>query len=235
MVALDVDELSDAETLVSSLKNLNVTYKIGNQLGTFEGWRTAIEFAQAHDAKIFCDTKFKDIPETVKKSARAITRLQPDFFNIMTDNSPAALRAAVAGIDSAMSDFGLKKRPILLGVTVLTSISDTEARSIYGADSETKVIQFASAAAEAGLDGIVCSAHEAKVLKQHEATRQLLIVTPGIRPVWASSGDQSRVMTPQDAIEAGADYLVIGRPITSPPDAVGTLADAYNKIIKEIS
>lgn len=234
MVALDVDELSEAEAIAAQLTGSGVTFKIGNQLGTFEGWQRAIEFARRAGVQIFCDTKFKDIPETVKKSSRAITRHQPDFFNIMADNSPEALRAAVDGIDSAMKDFNLKKRPILLGVTVLTSINAETCLSIYGDKPSAKVLQFAAEAARCGLDGVVCSAAEAELLRAHEATKDLLLVTPGIRPTWAANGDQSRVMTPARAIEAGADYLVIGRPITEPSEEIGTSRTTLEKILQEI-
>lgn len=235
MVALDVDELNQARRLAVDLASLGVTFKIGNQLGTYEGWRAAVDFASEHQAGIFCDTKFKDIPATVKKSVRAITRHQPDFFNIMADNNSAALEAAVEGADSAVQDFSLAKRPIILGVTILTSLNDQECRSIYGESPSEKVAQFAAAAAVAGLDGVVCSAQETTMLRQNDQTKDLLLVTPGIRPSWAASGDQSRITTPKQAIENGADYLVIGRPITQPPQSIGSPRDAVLKIIEEIS
>lgn len=234
MVALDVDELSEAREIAMNLKGLGITFKIGNQLGTFEGWQAVIAFAEEFEAKIFCDTKFKDIPTTVEKSARAITRHQPDFFNVMADNSLTALEGAVRGINSAINDFSLPKHPISLGVTILTSISDEECVSIYGEKSETKVLQFATSAAHAGLDGVVCSAKEAKLLRSNPQTKDLLLVTPGIRPAWAASGDQSRITTPRQAIENGADYLVIGRPVTQPPSTIGSPREAVEKIIKEI-
>ncbi len=234
MVAIDVDELADAKPLVTSIAESGATIKIGNQLGTFEGWAKAVELARANNLQIFCDTKFKDIPETVKKSARAIARHQPDFFTIMADNSPEALRAATEGVASAMRDFSLAKRPRILGVTVLTSINEPTCQSIYGGSPQDKVVQFALAAAEAKLDGIVCSAEEAALLRTHPQLDSLLIVTPGIRPAWAAAGDQSRVTTPADAVQAGADYLVIGRPITGPPNAIGTPLQAIEAIAKEL-
>lgn len=234
MVAFDVDEITEARIIAEDIKDLGVTFKIGNQLGTYEGWKVAVAFANEFGARIFCDTKFKDIPETVKKSSRAITRHQPDFFNVMADNNSTALAAAVDGRDSALRDFDLDKKPMLLGVTVLTSISNEESVSIYGADSATKVRQFATAAATAGLDGVVCSAEEAAMLRSNPETANLLLVTPGIRPSWAQTGDQKRVMTPREAIENGIDYLVIGRPITQPPAEIGTPRDAILKIIEEI-
>ncbi len=234
MVAIDVDELAGAKPLVASIAESGATIKIGNQLGTFEGWARAVELARASNLQIFCDTKFKDIPETVKKSARAITRHQPDFFTIMADNSPEALRAATEGVASAMRDFSLAKRPRILGVTVLTSINEPTCQSIYGGSPQDKVVQFALAAAEAKLDGIVCSAEEAALLRTHPQLDSLLIVTPGIRPAWAAAGDQSRVTTPADAVQAGADYLVIGRPITEPPSTIGTPLQAIEAIAKEL-
>jgi orotidine-5'-phosphate decarboxylase len=235
MVALDVDELSQARNIAKSLQGLGVIFKIGNQLGTFEGWKAAVAFAQEFDAMVFCDTKFKDIPETVGKSSRAITRHQPDFFNVMADTNLATLTAAVTASREARAEFSLPKQPIVLGVTVLTSLSDDDARTIYGENSATKVQQFAALAAQAGLDGVVCSAQEAKLLRANPATKDLLLVTPGIRPVWAASGDQSRITTPAQAIESGADYIVIGRPITQPPAEIGSPRDALLKIIEELS
>lgn len=235
MVALDVDEIAQARDIAVAIQGLGVTIKIGNQLGTYEGWKAAVEFADEFDAQIFTDTKFKDIPETVKKSSRAITRHQPDFFNIMADNIPAALRAAVEGRNTAVSEFGLPKIPTLLGVTVLTSILDEDSISIYGKNSATKVKQFAEWAAQAGLDGVVCSPEEAVMLRSNETTKNLILVTPGIRPSWAAANDQKRAMTPKEAVEAGVDYMVIGRPITQPPAEIGSPRDAILKIIEEIS
>lgn len=235
MVALDVDELAEAKNIAEDLKDTGVTFKIGNQLGTYEGWQAGIAFAHEYGALIFCDTKFKDIPETVKKSARAITRHQPEFFNVMADTQVDALTAAVEGAQSAMHDFALVKRPCILGVTVLTSMANDDAVSVYGSDAPAKVLQFAAAAAHAGLDGVVCSAAEAAMLRANQATKNLLLVTPGIRPSWATAGDQSRIMTPKQAIEAGADYLVIGRPITNPPAEIGSPRNAVNKILEEIN
>lgn len=234
IVALDVDELSQAENILNEVSDFSVILKIGNQLGTFEGWQKAVQFANDNRCRIFCDTKFKDIPATVGRSARAITRHQPDFFTVMADNSPAALEAAVKGVESAMKDFNLPKRPKILGVTVLTSISEQESMAIYGSKPAEKVLQFANAAAEAGFDGIVCSPEEIGLLRKNPATKNLILMTPGIRPAWASAGDQARNMTPAQAIKNGADYLVIGRPITQPPESIGSPKDALQNIIDEL-
>lgn len=235
MVALDVDELAEAVRIAEELKGLGVTFKIGNQLGTYEGWQKAVAFARSYGAYIFCDTKFKDIPATVERSARSITRHQPDMFNIMADNNLAALHGAVAGAESAIKDYNLAIRPAIIGVTVLTSMSDDEARSIYGATAADKVMQFAEMAAEAGLDGLVCSGQEVAALRANAKTKDLLLVVPGIRPSWAATGDQTRVMTPREALDAGADYLVIGRPITQPPVEIGSPRRAVELILEEIA
>ncbi|MCB9822826.1 orotidine-5'-phosphate decarboxylase [Candidatus Nomurabacteria bacterium] len=234
MVAIDVDELSEAKKIAENLKDLGVTFKIGNQLGTYEGWQKAVEFARQYGAQIFCDTKFKDIPNTVEKSARAITRRQPDFFNVMADNNLAALVAAVDGTKNAVEDFSLASKPIILGVTVLTSINSEESDQIYGDDPASKVLQFASNAAKAGLDGVVCSAEEVTILRSDKRTSNLILVTPGIRPSWAAPNDQARIITPSQAVKNGSDYLVIGRPITQPPKDIGSPRDAVLKIIEEL-
>lgn len=233
MVALDFDELDQAKNVVDEIGGYGVTFKVGNQLGTYEGWSKVIDFIHNSGAKIFCDTKFKDIPETVKKSSRAITRHSPDFFNIMADNSRSALGASIEGVDWAVEEFGLI-RPTILGVTVLTTIDEEACMSIYGGSTEEKVQQFSESAALAGLDGVVCSAREAGMLRLAHSTKELVLVTPGIRPKWAATDDQKRITTPADALTAGVDYLVIGRPITKPPKRIGTAKKAIELIIEEM-
>ncbi len=230
IVALDVETEAEAAALLDQLHGYAIWIKIGNQLGTVMGWKAAIAMVHERGFSIFCDTKFKDIPETVKKSAAALTAFGPDMFNIMADTTASVLEAAVRGKNTLDNS----QAPLLLGVTVLTAFSNSECQSIYGASASDKVMQFASQAAAAGLDGVVCSAKEARLLRQDETTKHLLLITPGVRPTWAAQGDQSRVMTPYDAIQAGADYLVIGRPITQPPPEIGSPRAALEKIINEL-
>ena len=235
MVALDFDDYAEAAQIVEELEGIPVVFKVGLQMGTYQGWHTLINSVRGTGARIFCDTKFKDIPNTVEHASRSITRLQPDFFNIMSDNSPEAIKGAVTGAESAVSDFGLAQKPTILGVTVLTSIDEETSHSIYGASPEDKVLQFAEMSIENGLDGVVCSPKEAKMLKNNDSTKDLLLVTPGIRPEWAAAGDQSRILSPADAVADGSDYLVIGRPITQPPEKVGSSRKAVELIIEELS
>lgn len=233
IVAIDFDDFVTAKPIIDELEGTGVMVKFGNQIGTYEGWSKLVRYAHSKGLKVFCDTKFKDIPHTVEKSCRAISRFSPEIFNVMADNTTAALKGAVAGADSAVADFGAEK-PLVIGVTVLTSISEGESGDIYGGGAAEKVLQFAQASAENGLDGLVCSAQEAGMLRDNPKTANLILITPGIRPEWASKGDQSRVMTPAQAVQSGADYLVIGRPITQPPESVGNSKDALELIIKEL-
>ncbi|MCA9341404.1 orotidine-5'-phosphate decarboxylase [Candidatus Saccharibacteria bacterium] len=235
IVAVDVDDLDQAHKLLDELRGTGVTIKFGNQLGTYIGWKKAIELGQLYDSAVFCDTKYKDIPKTIELSSRVMTRLQPAMFNIMADNTPEALTAATAGVESAIQDFKLDSKPLLLGVTVLTSFTDQDAIQVYGGPAIEKVQQFAAAAATAGLDGLVCSPHEIRQLKSSPETSHLVLVTPGIRPDWSDKGDQKRIMTPATAVSAGADYLVIGRPITNPPSSIGSPKNAVQKIMEEIN
>jgi orotidine-5'-phosphate decarboxylase len=141
---------------------------------------------------------------------------------------------ASCGLDSIKAAADNKGSSLLLVVTVLTSISETESTQIFGAPPHEKVIQFARNAKEAGADGIICSAQELELLAQLPDLRDLLKVTPGIRPSWAEANDQKRILTPAQAMSLGATHLVIGRPITTPPRGIGTPVDAAKKILEEI-
>ncbi|MCB9834440.1 orotidine-5'-phosphate decarboxylase [Candidatus Nomurabacteria bacterium] len=234
MVALDVDELDQARVILDQIDGTGVTIKVGNQLATYAGWEKVARLVKERGLRFFADTKFKDIPNTVGKSARSITRYQPEFFNIMIDNNQAAIQASIEGREQSLADYHITNRPIILGVTVLTSISDRESQEIYGGSLDQKVLQFASLAAKVGLDGVVCSAKEAQMLRSNQDTEGLLLVTPGIRPDWASHNDQVRSLTPTEALSFGVDYLVIGRPITSPPAKIGGIRKALELILEEV-
>lgn len=238
IVALDTDDFVKAAMLIDKLLPYGVGFKIGLEfinsvLAELLGCSDSSAklklkilryvFFETRE-RIMLDEKFCDIPNTVAGAARAVAKLNIKFFTVHASAGIEAMRRA------AENKGGAK----LLAVTVLTSLDENDASWIFGRTSEEKVLQFARAAKLAGCDGIVCSARELGLFDGDEEYRNFLKVTPGVRPAWAAAGDQKRVMTPGEAIRAGADYLVIGRPITEPPKEIGGPAEAVKLIIKEI-
>jgi len=197
----------------------------GQLVGSVGGIKLGLEFFGAfgpagfrHMARagvpLFLDLKFHDIPNTVAAAVRAVLPLAPAMLSVHTAGGAAMLRAARQAIDSA----ALAPAPLLLGVTVLTSLGDDDLAALGCSDTTAdQVLRLAAMAVDCGLDGIVCSPHEIAPLRQRFGDR-LKLVVPGIRPSGAGSDDQKRVMTPPAAMAAGADYLVVGRPITGAPD-----------------
>ena len=194
IVALDVDSLAEATRLVQELRPIVEIFKVGSQLFTQCGPRI-IEVIHEQQREVFLDLKFHDIPNTVAKAVGAAARWKVRMLTVHTAGGLEMLRAAAQ----------VPERPALLGVTVLTS---------QGGDVTAEVLRRARLAQEAGLDGVVASAHEIVPLRNELGT-EFLIVTPGIRPAGAAVGDQQRVMTPREAVAAGASFLVIGRPIVA--------------------
>ena len=232
-VAIDVDTLEEAKQIMDQCVGLVSNVKVGLQLATRESWATVVAAAKERSFKVFCDAKFKDIPNTVDHATYALTLNHPDYFTVMADNNLAALQAARSGADRAAKELSVEP-PRIIGVTVLTSISPEESQQIYGADARDKVLQFGANAVEAGLDAIVCSPKEVALFRADDRFKDTLLITPGVRPDWAAGNDQARSMTPAEAIKAGADMLVVGRPITQPPAEVGSPAEAIKRIIAEI-
>lgn len=224
IVALDVDSLDKALELVKELHPYVGYFKVGLELLTNEGAPKVVQAIKETGGKIFYDGKFKDIPNTVAGATKAVARLGVDMFNIHASGGVEMMKAAVDN----------KGESKVLAVTVLTSLSEEDAHSIYGAPSKGKVIEFARWAKIAGVDGLICSPQELQVLGRQKELDGLLRVTPGVRPDWAARGDQKRVMTPGEAVEAGADYLVIGRPITKPPSDIGNPIAAAKMIAEDI-
>ncbi|MDP2650299.1 MAG: orotidine-5'-phosphate decarboxylase [bacterium] len=183
------------------------------------------DFAHERGKKVFLDCKLHDIPNTLGDAAHAVSSAGYDMFNFHASAGRAGIKAAVEN----------KGNSVLLGVTMLTSLTDADMQEIYKARSEEKALQFARLLARSGADGLVCSPQELGILNADEETKPLLKVVPGIRPEWAEANDQARTMTPKGALAAGADYLVIGRPIRHPPQEIGTPLDAVKKIVEEIS
>lgn len=224
IVALDVDNLDQAKHLIRDLAPLVGCFKIGLEMITSVGTPEIINFVHSLGGKIFYDGKFDDIPNTVGKASKAVSKFNVKMFNVHASAGKDAMKAAAEN----------KLQSKLIAVTVLTSIDEEDANSIFGASTNEKVLQFALDAKESGCDGIVCSPIELEMLKKHSEFNDFLFVTPGIRPIWAATGDQKRFTTPKQAILSGSSYLVIGRPITNPPVEIGKPIDAVIKITKEI-
>jgi orotidine-5'-phosphate decarboxylase len=207
IVALDVSDVAHARALALSLKDVAGVFKIGYQLAYSGGLALARELADQGIAT-FLDLKLLDIPNTVAEGTAAAARLGARFLTVHA--YPQALRAAVEGRGASP----LK----ILAVTALTSMADEDfAQAGYDARVDDIVRARIKGAREAGADGVVVSAREAPLVREI-AGDDLLIVTPGIRPAGAAAGDQKRVTTPMEAVRLGADYLVVGRPITEAKD-----------------
>jgi len=179
------------------------------------------ELHQQMGPRQFTDAKLDDIPNTVGGASVAISGLGPLMFNIHASAGSEAMMAAVEKKGSAM----------VMAVTVLTSREENDGHLTFGSPTKAKVLQFARDAKLAGCDGVICSPQELKLIRSRPELKDLLTVVPGIRPADSAKGDQKRVMTPGEAIKAGADYLVIGRPITGADDPVA----AAQAIAQEIA
>ena len=228
-VALDVERLDEAEALLDRLGGVVGGCKIGSQLFTAAG-PVAIERALKRGFRVFLDLKYHDIPNTVAGAVREATRLGVFMLNVHASGGTAMLRAAAEAATKAAKDFA-RPRPLVLGVTVLTSLDRRALETEVGVTGtvEAHVLRLAERGREAGLDGCVASAREIAPLRLALGTRWV-IVTPGIRPA-ERADDQMRTATPAAAVRAGADYLVVGRPITAADDAVA----AARAIVDEIA
>ncbi|MDH3199205.1 MAG: orotidine-5'-phosphate decarboxylase [Candidatus Krumholzibacteria bacterium] len=213
IVALDVDSLDDARRLVEALAPHAGVFKIGSTLFTREGPR-ACQVVKEAGARLFLDLKYHDIPNQVAGAVRAALALGCDMLTLHASGGAEMIRAARREVDRAG-----RADVILLAVTVLTSFAGEAFASLFQSrrGAEDTVAAFAKMAREAGATGVVASAREARLVKSH-AGADLVVVTPGIRLPGAEADDQVRVLTPEAAIAAGADYLVVGRPIVAAPD-----------------
>jgi orotidine-5'-phosphate decarboxylase len=223
IVALDVPTAADAEQLVRQLEFFVGAFKVGLELISAIGGPNAVRCVQRAGGRVFYDGKFHDIPNTVAGAVRGVVRQGVSMLNVHCSGGIPMMRAAVENRGEAM----------VLGVTVLTSLDEAQTHHVYGELPRGKVLQLAFDAQAAGLDGVICSPQELALLKR-EDLGNLIKVTPGVRPTWAPADDQKRVMTPGEAVAAGADYLVIGRPITKPPAGIGSPVDAVKRIVEEI-
>jgi len=227
-VALDVDCLDDAEALIETLAGVPGWLKVGGELFTVAG-PPAIA-AAGKCAKVFLDTKLHDIPNTVARSVDAATRHGVSMLTLHTSGGGDMLRAArVAAEDAAAASE--RPQPLLLGVTVLTSLSPAAFRELGFAAAVVadQVMRMVDLALESGIDGVVASPHEAAAIRSRAGT-EFRIVTPGIRPEGWPADDQARTATAAAAIAAGSDLLVVGRPVIQAPDP----SRAAQQLISEI-
>jgi orotidine-5'-phosphate decarboxylase len=226
-VALDTQDLGRAAALARALAGLVGGVKIGKELFTAHG-PDGVR-AVAGGVPLFLDLKFHDIPNTVAGALRSAIHLRPAFVNVHASGGKAMLEAAVQAVAEGAEDAGVP-RPQLLGVTVLTSLGEEDLCAVgQSGPLADQVLRLARLAQSCGLDGVVCSPREIAAIKA-ACGPDFVLMVPGIRPGWAASGDQKRVMTPGEALAAGADYLVIGRPVTGAQDA----AAAARQIVEEI-
>jgi orotidine-5'-phosphate decarboxylase len=228
-VALDVPAASQALELVRALSSCTRMFKIGSQLFTAEGPELVRKIV-ASGARVFLDLKFHDIPNTVGAAAAEAARLGVFMFNVHAAGGHEMLRRAVERSSETAEAAGHEK-PRVLGVTMLTSAdASTLTENGITRSMDQQVASLAKLTADCGLDGVVTSPHEVGVIRSAVSREGFLVVTPGIRPADKSADDQKRVMTPTGAIKAGADYIVVGRAITTARDP----AEAATRILKEI-
>ncbi|MEQ1763935.1 MAG: orotidine-5'-phosphate decarboxylase [Pyrinomonadaceae bacterium] len=230
IVALDVPTPTDAISIVEELSGSVGAFKVGLQLFTSAG-RDFVGKLVNTGSRIFLDLKFHDIPNTVARASVEAARLGVWMFNVHASGGGEMMRQAVDEVTEACEREGIN-RPLIIAVTVLTSSNDDTLKEI-GIVNETQpqVLKLAELTAECGLDGVVASPLEIEPIRARIASKEFVIVTPGIRPASATKDDQKRVMTPAEAVQVGADHLVIGRPITSARDRL----KAVEQIVEEIT
>lgn len=223
IVALDLPTEAEAYEIACKLRGLVGGFKVGLELLTSAG-PDVVGRIHGLRSRVMYDAKFHDIPNTMAGAVRAATELGVWGFTVHASAGRKALEAAVAN----------KGQSLVLAVTVLTSLDEIGCDEVYRMPPILKAVEFATFAAQAGVTGVVCSPQEVRAIRNDENTANLIRVVPGVRPAWAARDDQARVMTPGEAIRAGADYLVIGRPILRPPPGIGGRAEAVRLIVEEI-
>jgi orotidine-5'-phosphate decarboxylase len=222
IIALDYPELDPALRMAELIGSRVGMLKVGLELFNSAG-PPAIAALRQRGARIFYDSKFLDIRNTVSGAAAAAARMGVSMLNVHALGGAAMMAAAREAARKAAVEAGFPA-PLVIGVTILTSLGDREVQQELGLPSTASeaALRLATLAKEAGLDGVVASVREVPSIKR-ACGKEFLTVTPGIRPTWAAVGDQARVATPREALEAGADLLVIGRPITRADDPAAAL------------
>jgi orotidine-5'-phosphate decarboxylase len=230
IVALDVATLAEEEKALRELGGTVSFFKVGNQLFTAAGPR-AVEAIKKTGAKVFLDLKYHDIPNTVERTAQSACDLGVDIFNVHALGGFEMMECAAKAVWNWSEEKG-RPGPKILGVTVLTSLSEASLKDVMGETNRTleeEVLMLARMASSAGLDGVVASPEEIVPIKE-ACGKEFIVLTPGVRPKGSEMGDQKRVLTPGEAIRRGADYLVVGRPILSAPNP----GEAAGAILKEM-
>jgi orotidine-5'-phosphate decarboxylase len=228
IVALDVPSAGEAERLVDQLYELDVIFKIGFE--SLYGYPERIfSYCEARDVRLFVDAKLHDIPRTVEAAVERLVRPNVHILNVHALGGLDMMRAAIDGAQRRAGELGCSV-PYIFAVTILTSIAaeDLGELGLQGGPGENAT-RLAALARDAGCAGVVCSAHEVADLKLFFG-EDFLTLTPGIRPSGSAHGDQRRVMTPAAAVAAGADYLVVGRPITQAADPLQAARDVLEEM-----
>ena len=230
IVALDVNHSARALELVDLLKSQAGMFKVGMELFYSSGGRVVQEIKD-RGCGVFLDLKLHDIPNTVAGAARALTGLGPDIINVHAAGGPEMMRAAAGAVREEAEKKGLKK-PLIIAVTVLTSIDKGIFNDQLGIVGEIDffVGKWSRLARDCGLDGGGSSPREGSMIREN-CGPGFVIVTPGVRPDWSAAGDQKRFTTPARAVAAGADFIVVGRPVTASPDPLA----AARRINLEVS
>jgi orotidine-5'-phosphate decarboxylase len=229
IVALDVNTRDKARSLVSALRPRVTLFKVGLELHTASGPDLIREILDGGGG-VFLDLKFHDIPNTVARAAVEAARLGVGMLTIHLSGGPLMARRAVDEVEAHCQIYRLS-RPKIIGVTVLTSLRGEDLERVGIERSvDDQVLALAAVAREAGLDGVVASPREVRRIREVHG-QELMIVTPGIRPEGSEPDDQTRILTPRQAIEAGADYIVVGRPIVKASDPL----EAAERILLEMN
>ena len=229
VLALDVDSDREALGIVSELKDSVGMFKVGHQLFTAYG-PDIVRRIIGMGGRVFLDLKYHDIPNTVAKASTEAVKLGVSIFNVHALGGLDMMKASAEAVKEAAAKFGLSS-PIVLAVTILTSMDEKNLRKELKITRslQREVLHLARLAQRAGMQGVVASPQEIKMLRR--AVRgQFVILTPGVRPDWAGKDDQKRIMTPGEAVVAGADYFVVGRPVLKAADR----QTAVKKILDEI-
>ncbi len=228
IIALDVDSGEKALGLVKKLKSDVKFFKVGLELFGSCGPRIVQDIKRS-GCEVFLDLKFHDIPTTVAKAAVSVTGLGAYMFNVHALGGYDMMKRCGDAVKAEAARLKIT-RPKVIAVTVLTSMDQASLGKVgVGCNIQDEVVNLARLAKDAGLDGVVASPEEARMIRD-DAGDDFIIVTPGVRPSWAATDDQKRIATPKDAVSGGADFIVVGRPITAANDP----AEAARKILREI-